>query len=208
MEAKQVVALGHCKPLVDRYGLHLVGGSAIAWHLGHRVSMDLDLFTSGRQGHLQRLHDDLVALKPLAAVVATGDVVLKAEIANCAVDFVDYPYVPLEPPVAGPHGVPIAQKIDLAAMKLSAIATRGIRRDFWDLWQLCQAGLQLGDAFDAYRVKFDTDRGDLYHVAMALTYFDDAESRPAMPAGMTQRLWKDIRGWFEATVPKVLLHAP
>lgn len=35
-----------------------------------------------------------------------------------------------------PGGFPLAGLRDLAAMKLSAIAKRGVRRDFWDLHEI------------------------------------------------------------------------
>src|SRR5437899_2779036 len=40
------------------------------------------------------------------------------------------------PSVEGPHRFPIASLRDLAAMKLAAIASRGLRRDFWDLYEI------------------------------------------------------------------------
>lgn len=72
------------------------------------------------------------------------------KVGETPVDIVDYPYPPLEPPGAGPLGFPVAGRLDLATMKLAAIARRGIRRDFWDLHALVQSGISLAAAADAY----------------------------------------------------------
>jgi hypothetical protein len=46
---------------------------------------------------------------------------------------------------------------------------------------------------------------DSYHVLRALTYFEDAERDPVMPRGPTQERWSEIRRWFAAEVPRVVL---
>src|SRR5262245_14451376 len=76
---------------------------------------------------------------------------------------------------------------DLVGLKLSAIAGRGARRDFWDLKALLElSGLSLQGALDAYRSKYA--REDIGHVVRSLAYFADAEGEP-MPLGMTEEVW-------------------
>jgi hypothetical protein len=41
-------------------------------------------------------------------------------------------------------------------------------------------------------------------VCKALTYFDDAERDPALPAGMTPTLWEEIKRFFRAEAPKLI----
>ena len=121
-----------------------------------------------------------------------------------AVDIVKYPYAPLEPPGKGPHDFPVAGLSDLAAMKLAAIAGRGLRRDFWDLYEILRSGLTLEDAANAYRRRFGRDEADVYHVARALTYFADAEADRLRPQGMTPALWRRIKAHFVETAPRLL----
>ena len=90
-------------------------------------------------------------------------------------------------------------------MKLAAIARRGIRRDFWDLYVLCQGTLTLAEALDAYLARFGKVASDGYHVVRALTYFDDAEREPVSPAGMTDRLWEKIKESFRRAAPRLVL---
>lgn len=82
-------------------------------------------------------------------------------------------------------------------MKLSAIANRGARRDFWDLHALCLArGWSLDVALGHYRRKFPNE--DCGHVIRALTYFGDAEAEPSLP-GLSLDAWtqlkRDLRTW-------------
>jgi len=204
LEAAQQRALADLKPLVEQQGLYLAGGTAIAWHLDHRRSRDLDLFTRERVDGLQGVEFALVASGLDYEVVSLTDVMLKANLGGTLVDIVAYPYPLLEEPLPGPLAVPTAQELDLAAMKLATVSTRGIRRDFWDLYALGRAGIALDDAMDAYVRRFGRARSDLYHVARSLTWFGDAEAADEWPAGLDDELWQDIKAWFEAEAPGVL----
>ena len=114
---------------------------------------------------------------PDVEVVSAADASLRVLLGEVPVDLVRYPYAPLEAPQIGAEAFPVAGLRDLAAMKLAAIARRGLRRDFWDLYAMADAGLSLHEAADAYVAKFRLAESDLYHVLRALTYFADAEKR-------------------------------
>jgi hypothetical protein len=118
-------------------------------------------------------------------------------------DVVRYTYRPLEAPVPGPAGFPTAGLLDLATNKLAAIAKRGLRRDFWDLYAIAKSGVSLDDACAAYVRRFGVAESDLYHVEKGLLWFEDAER--VMPAGMTPKLWSTVRRYFEREVPRLVL---
>jgi hypothetical protein len=98
----------------------------------------------------------------------------------------------------------LASVRDLGAMKLSAIATRGIRRDFWDTFVMAKNGHSLLQMAADFRTKFGKEASDLYHVVRALTYFDDAEADPIFPRGMTPALWNEVRTYFSKEAPRLL----
>jgi hypothetical protein len=125
LSQEQLLALGRIARLPQAKALHLVGGSAIAIYFGHRFSLVPDV-------DLHAVRASLAASVPALVVRGETDVTLKVAADGAIIDFVRYPYAPLEPPTPGPGGVLLASVRDLGAMKLSAIATRGIRRDFWD----------------------------------------------------------------------------
>jgi hypothetical protein len=184
---------------------YLVDGTAIGLHLGHRRSNDLDFFSLTPGVDLDSLKASVQRHYEGVQVVQQTDVTLRLLCGGAPVDFVRYPYAPLEPPSLGPSGVAMAGKLDLAAMKLAAIARRGIRRDFWDLFAIVQSGLSLRECARGYVEKYGVGEADLYHVLRSLTYFEDAEKDPAYPAGLAPTAWETIKSFFAHETPALLV---
>ena len=202
---EQRAALASLSPLAREVGLHLVGGTAIALHLGHRRSADLDLFSRKPGLDLERVRVGLIKMLPRVQIIDISAVVLRARLGATPIDIVSYPYPPLSLPRRGTEGVPVAGLADLAAMKLAAIARRGLRRDFWDLHAITTGSrVGLGVAVRAYSRKFGTSEPDLYPVLQSLLFFDDAEAKPSMPRGLSTAGWAAIRQYFERAVPPML----
>ncbi len=197
-------ALDRLKPILDTASFYLAGGSAIAWHLRHRVSNDVDLFSSSKATDLQRLRKRIVSASR-AEIVSMSDASIRLRMDSASVDIVKYDYPLLEPPMPGPHGFPVAGLRDLAAMKLAAIAGRGLRRDFWDLFAICSSAFSLSEAVSGYLDRFGLGEPDIYHLARALTYFADAERDSTFPAGLTAAKWKTIKAFFREEAPKLLI---
>jgi hypothetical protein len=176
---------------------YLAGGIAVALHLHHRASRDLDLFVPGTDPSVwaQRLSPGS------ARVLTRTEGTLYVEIATIPASILRYDYPLLnEAEVIEGIAVPVASMDDLECMKLSAIASRGARRDFWDLHAMLIArGRSLQEALQNYPRKFAIE--DIGHVVKALTYFEDAEAEP-MPMGMTPEHWEvitsDLRNWVRA----------
>jgi len=201
---RQLDTLARLRLLEHADDLYLVGGTAAAYHLGHRVSRDIDLF-SLREIDLEEVRRDLLSHLPEAEVVAAGKVTLQVRVGETPVDFVAYPHAPLEDPEGGPAGFRVASLIDLATMKLAAIAKRGIKRDFWDLYEIMRRSeMTLRAALDAYSARFGTSESGAYYVIRSLTFFEDAESDTTAPAGMTKELWSDIKRFFTERAPSVI----
>jgi hypothetical protein len=197
LSPEQRRALDRLTSTAKARGLYLAGGSGIAVHLHHRQSRDLDLFTQRSGARLEDLRDALVTAGQDVQVVAITDATLAIRFEGCAVDVVLYPYGLLDPLVAGPGGFPTASLRDLAAMKLSAVARRGIARDFWDLHEIfTRTEVTLRVAIEGYREKFGVAESDVYHVLKSLTYFEDAERDP-LPAGLTGSHFSAIKRYFE-----------
>lgn len=121
------------------------------------------------------------------------------------VDVVSYGYPPLEKPVPGPNGFPTARPLDLGVMKLSAIAKRGLRRDFWDLFVIVHEGaLTLDAILRGYRRRYDRGAADEYHLVRSLSYFVDAERDDPRVIGLDARRWRTIKAFFEAESKRLL----
>ncbi|MBW2525774.1 MAG: nucleotidyl transferase AbiEii/AbiGii toxin family protein [Deltaproteobacteria bacterium] len=186
-------------------GLFLAGGSAVAHHLAHRVSNDLDLFSPDQGFDVDQLRRRASATID-AEVIAQSDATLKLRLSGAVVDFVRYPYPSLGRPLRGIEGVRVASLRDLATMKLAAITKRGVRRDYWDLHEiLTSTRLTLAGACRDYVRKYGVSESDIYHVLRALSWFEDAEADPSHPRGLTRKKWREIRDWFALRAARELV---
>lgn len=200
LAAAQRRALARLSALPIAQQLYLAGGTAVALHLDHRRSLDLDFFSRGDNLDLERARREITDAGARVEVIAQSDATLHLRLEGADVDIVRYRYPLLEPP-SPIEGVTVAGLRDLAAMKLAAIAKRGLRRDFWDIHEmLTSQAVSPREVFDDYRTKFQTSEADTYHVLRALVWFEDAEGEPVMPRGLTARRWRRIRAYFETNI--------
>lgn len=197
-------ALDRLRSILGSERFYLAGGSAIATHLGHRRSLDLDLFSVSPKVDLAAVAEAVRSVEPKLRALSLTDASLRMVLNGVPVDIVRYPYRLLEPPSPGPEAFPTAGLRDLAAMKLAAIARRGLRRDFWDLYAILGVAFSLREAASAYVARFGAKDADLYHVLRALTYFDDAEKDPVYPEGLSPQKWGRIKVFFQKEAPKLL----
>ena len=147
----------------------LVGGTALALQLGHRKSIDLDLFTP-----------ELFNNSSLVETLATNfDISIELEepnmlitnIEGVKVDFVKMGY-PILSPTLLIEGVRMLNLRDIAPMKLKAIAQRGSKKDFFDIYFLLDQ-LPLETMISLFKQKFKMH--EVFHIVKSLTYFEDAE---------------------------------
>jgi hypothetical protein len=191
--AAQVSALAKIATLVPP-SAYLAGGVAIAVRLGHRQSLDLDLFVP-KGDPATSIDESTGGVTVLTRQPGT----LYLEVDGVPASVLRYTY-PLLAPVEPVEGlaIPLASHEDLVCMKLSAIASRGKARDFWDLHALLtdRRG-SLREALDAYTRKYAQD--DIGHVVRSLAYFADAEAEP-LPRGLTPAHWMRVRDEVAAWV--------
>lgn len=202
---QQLRTLDKLKKLDCLKDFYLGGGTAVAYHLGHRVSLDLDLFSKHGDVDLEQIHRELFGSFPDVEIVDASKYSIHLIMESKPIDVVRYPYPPLETPQAGPENFPTASIVDLATMKLAAIAKRGIKRDFWDLYEIVtRSRTTIRNALDAYLKRFAKHESDLYYVIRSLTYFEDAEKERTSPRGMDLELWKTIKDFFSKNAPTIL----
>jgi hypothetical protein len=114
--------------------------------------------------------------------------------------FLEYRYSLLDPLVDWPEfGCRLAGLRDLSCMKLSAVAQRGSKKDFVDLYALMREGFSLQDMLSWYQEKYEIS--DVGHVLYALAYFDDAEVE-RMPQLLWKTDWKQIKKTIQDAVLK------
>lgn len=180
-------------------GFYLAGGTALALQLGHRLSLDLDFFSSehfGEDAFLQRLQ-----VLPEFALVSKAPYTLHATVGTTKVSFLGYAYPTLFP-LREFLGTQVADPRDIACMKVSAIAGRGTKRDFIDLY-LAAREYGLDEILRMFAEKFSQAHYSTVHLLKSLTFFADAEKDP-MPHMLVPLQWDEVKAFFVREVPRLL----
>jgi len=191
--------LGNLGPVLSEQGFYLAGGTAVALHLGHRESVDLDWFTQdGIRDPLQLAEALREADLPFVTSSSQRGT-LHGSLSDVRLSFIETGY-PLLAPVLTYEEVksPIASLDDLAGMKLAALSHRGAKKDFLDIYAICTKHRPLSEILDLYQEKFSVE--DIASVLYALSYFEDAEGQE-MPRMIWPTDWEeiktDIKAWLE-----------
>jgi hypothetical protein len=197
----QLGVLSHLGPTVSEKGFYLAGGTALALHLGHRRSMDLDWFTAASMAEplylAQHLRDHGIPF--VTAQVAPGT--LHGSVRGIRVSFFEYRY-PLLRPLRSwrPGQSRLASRPDLAAMKLAAIAQRGAKKDFVDIFALGSRSLSLRQMLLWYQEKYSVS--EIGHLLYSLAYFDEAD-RERSPRLFWRVSWQTMKQTIRQWLGKV-----
>lgn len=195
MQAEQESVMRRLGAFASDQGYYLAGGTAVALHLGHRRSLDLDWFVQGGLPDPLRMATDLQQAGIPFEVTEIAPGTLHGMSGAVRLSFFEYRYPALAAGHAWPeYGCRLAALEDLACMKLAAVGGRGARKDFVDLYGLGRVRFTLGEMLELYRAKFGT--ADVGHAVMSLAYFDDAEQQE-MPEMLWDVSWKEIRQTLE-----------
>lgn len=178
----------------------LVGGTAIALYLGHRISIDLDFF-SPKSFNSQLFHgalkmeytleNSIVDINTISTNILTANQSVKVEL-------ITYQY-PLIRPINTIDGIRLMSLEDLAAMKLSAITGRGAKKDFVDIYYLLDR-FSLSDMFGFYLQKYSEQ--NLFQLMKSIVYFKDADMEPD-PNLILGVNWMEIKGKIIQEVKKI-----
>ena len=121
-------------PILSKFKkeFYMVGGTAIALHIGHRLSIDFDLFKSGRikpKAIIKKFQEQKEAL----SVTLNIDGQLNLNCRNVKFTFFEYEFdVPHAINIENAINIP--ELIDLAAMKAYALGRRSKWKDYVDLY--------------------------------------------------------------------------
>lgn len=187
------------EPVRD-YGFYLAGGTALALQLGHRRSADFDFFTDSILDTIN-VRSRFSGIKVLQEARGTLTIFLR----EVKVSFFEYHYPLLQPPITT-YQVPLAHIDDISAMKISAIAGRGSKKDFIDLYAIVQGSRALSKCLQLFEQKFAGVQVDKYHLMKSLIYFDDAEAEQT-PEMLKPVSWDEVKGFFRREVD-ILLTQP
>ncbi len=193
---KHLALLGASAILKHAY---LAGGTGAALQLGHRLSVDFDFFTE-EEFEPKAVASDLARVTAFEVEeTKKGTILGKFMGAKFGLFFYQYPLI--FPPLQY-LSLSIADIRDIAAMKIDAIASRGTKRDFIDLYFICQKNYRLSELLNIYDKKYEMLASNLMHIKKSLIFFDDAET-DAMPAMLKDVEWHDVMQYFEGEVKTI-----
>lgn len=168
---------------------YLAGGTALALQLGHRISYDLDFF-------IQEEFDEKMLLPEVKKIsgfqleeIAWRTILGKLEDLRFSIFYYKYP---LLYPTKTFGAIKVADVPDIAAMKIGAIASRGSKRDFVDIYFICKEAASLKEIIQLYDKKYGNLATTKMHIIKSLVYFEDAEP-DEMPRMLKKATWKDVK---------------
>ncbi len=115
--------------------------------------------------------------------------------------FLGYEY-PVLFPTHAYLGVAVADPLDIACMKVSAIAGRSTKRDFVDLYIAAQR-YGLIEILRLFDRKYAQTHYSRIHILKSLTFFSDAEKDP-MPHMLIALDWDTVKRFFLVESPRGL----
>lgn len=179
----------------------LVGGTALSLKYGHRLSIDLDLFS------VENFEREPI-IKSLEKTFGDGFVYrgnfakwgIFCQIDNIKVDIVHYPHEIIEP-IEINSDIRLYHDKDLIAMKIQAILGRGVKKDFWDIAELMDH-YSLEEMMTYHKAKFPNQMLGS-SIPYALTYFADADESND-PETIKPITWKQVKAKISKCVSTFL----
>ncbi len=161
---------------------YLAGGTALAVHLKHRISRDLDFFTE-REFDVDQLAARLSELGSFApTLLATGT--LNGIFDRTKIQFLEASSQRNVEAPAVLAGIRIASVPDLMATKLKVIGDRGALRDYFDIMTIeQQTDISVENGLELFIQRYQPKVPDaaIAHLLRGLGYMDDVVDDPGLP---------------------------
>ncbi len=168
LNAQQVDLLPFIKKYINNY--YMVGGTAIALHIGHRASIDFDLFTA------KKISPTTIKSNVLSCGFRSNIIVQKANQIHFVVNgvkltYFEFPFA-IDAPVFHQKIFRIPSLLTLGAMKAFALGGRGKWKDYVDLYFIIKYHHSIPEICTCAKTIF-TDVFNPILFRKQLGYFDD-----------------------------------
>jgi hypothetical protein len=167
----------------------LAGGTALAIHLGHRISIDLDFFTSEKFS-TSAVKKELASLGEFEVTAEDSDGTLNGILDGVSVSFFLYPYRPTYSLIPF-ENIFLADERDIGAMKIDAVSSRGSKKDFTDIYFLLQK-YPLAELIIFFETRYADIHYNKLHIIKSLTFFENADNDPS-PIMLKDVSWNEIK---------------
>lgn len=179
-------------PLIGQFRreYYLAGGTAVALHIGHRRSIDFDLFKYSSLNHKKNISriSDFGLQYDVTRRVADQ---MNVTVSDVKVTFLEYPF-PVEAKTKFDNTIKIPELIDLAAMKAYALGRRSKWKDYVDLYFILKHYFSVDQISARASVIFDQLFSEKLFRAQ-LNYFEDIDYSETVEYVGTKVPEEDIR---------------
>lgn len=181
----------------------LVGGTALSLLYGHRASIDLDLFSDKpfeREQIIDKITNNFFTF---SFEEIKSPRLFFTFINHVKVDFVQT-FEKFSYDVTSVENIRFASVEEIIALKLNAIAGRGAKKDFWDLYELLNH-FSFEQMMSFYQTRYPNN--SLMMVIKSVPYFIEADMQPD-PICFKKLKWdyikKEITKKFNTYIQKII----
>ncbi len=190
--AKNALAL--LKDIKTINNFYLAGGTALSLQIGHRISYDLDFFTHNTFDSDMLLKSLNRVLKLKKVTITEGS--LRGFSNECEISFFLYQY-PLIDKKEIYNNIYLASIKDIALMKIIAIGSRGLKKDFYDLYFILKNYYKITDLFNIFSKKFGENDINQFHYIKSLTFFEMADNDHTLINLISNVSWDEVKIFFK-----------
>ncbi|HEY7961373.1 MAG TPA: nucleotidyl transferase AbiEii/AbiGii toxin family protein [Solirubrobacteraceae bacterium] len=182
-------------------GCKLAGGTALAVHLEHRQSRDLDFFFNNASLDLGSVERDLAAQGEIAVTLRAAGT-LNCQVAGAKVQFLHAEGQRDLGEALSVAGISVLSLADVFATKVKVVGDRGELRDYFDLKKIEQlTGRGVEEGIGLYMARFGVGPrdGSIPHILQSLGYLDDVDEDEMLPESKAE-----IEAYWRRRQPEVL----
>ena len=155
----------------------LAGGTALSLQYGHRISVDLDIFTD-RSFDLAELEIALRQHYPDFIKDFSNRLGFSGYINNVKTDFVNWS-VPFIRPAIETENIRLTSPEEIAAMKMETITGRQMKKDYYDIFELLKF-YSLSQLFDFYKERYPYNNAKAPLEFLVAVHLADESPEPEM----------------------------
>lgn len=175
----------------------LVGGTSLSLQLGHRQSVDIDLFTDAEYGSVDFSVIDRYLSKSFSyidslntGIIGMGKSYFIGESAQQCIKLDLFYTDHFIRPVLTIDGLRLADLEEITAMKIDVIARGGRKKDFWDIHELMET-FTIGQMLKLHQERYPYSH-DRDETVKHLVQFEDADN-DFDPICMKHKYWELIK---------------
>ena len=185
----------------------LVGGTSLSLQIGHRMSVDIDLFTDAPYDSIDfdRIDEVICSTFPTVEMGYGGNNSMgksyfvgtsKEDLVKLDIFYTDSFVFPL----LIEQDIRFARLEEIAAMKLEVIGNNGRKKDFWDLHELMDY-FSLNQMIEFYEKRYPYSLTKK-EIISQLTFFDNADE-DFEPICLRNKYWELIKLDFEEKIRRI-----